>query len=443
MDFDAFKEACFSEAAARGCGDAEIYYAQSTSSSVDVLEGAVESYEVNTDGGANLRVKYDGKSGYAFTQKLDEPDKLVIRAIDNAMAVETADEQPMQGKSEYRTISRPQKRADELTNDGRTELALELERTAKAADSRVVRVMTCTVAEQQTRIRISNTRGLDAADESRIAFAVLAPVTKVEDDVRTAYAFRTGDEIFDIDALAAQAVANSVMQHGGAPVAAGKYRVLIRNDAMTELIAAFSPMFSGEAAQKGLTLFADKLGEKIAADILTITDDPLLKGRERPFDGEGVPSVMTKVVDKGVLRSFLYDLKSAKKAGVASTSNGGRAGAAAPVSVMPSNFFIEPGVESYDALVEKLEDGLVITSMSGMHAGLSTVSGEFSLIASGLLVEGGRVVRPVEQITVGGSFVELISSVTDIGCDAYWSMPGKSSFSAPSMLFEGLMVSGK
>jgi len=203
MDFDAFKEACFSEAAARGCGDAEIYYAQSTSSSVDVLEGAVESYEVNTDGGANLRVKYDGKSGYAFTQKLDEPDKLVIRAIDNAMAVETADEQPMQGKSEYRTISRPQKRADELTNDGRTELALELERTAKAADSRVVRVMTCTVAEQQTRIRISNTRGLDAADESRIAFAVLAPVTKVEDDVRTAYAFRTGDEIFDIDALAA------------------------------------------------------------------------------------------------------------------------------------------------------------------------------------------------------------------------------------------------
>lgn len=443
MEYGAFKEACFREAGARGCSAAEIYFERNTSSSVDVLEGTVESFEVNARQGANLRVIYGGKSGYAFSEKLDGPEKLVARAIDNATAVESEDGQPMQGKSEYRSIPHPEKRADGLTNEERTELALELERAAKAADSRVARVMACTVAGSTTEIRISNTCGLDAADESRLAAAVLAPVTKVGDDVRTAYAFRTGDEIFDIDALASEAVADSVMQHGGAPVAAGRYRVLIRNDAMTSLLAAFSPMFSGEAAQKGLTLFADKLNETIASETVSITDDPLLCGRERAFDAEGVPSVATGVVEKGVLRSFLHDLKSAKKVGVPPTSNGGRADAAAPVSVMPSNFFIEPGRASYDELVGELEDGLVITDMSGMHAGLSTVSGEFSLIASGLLIGRGRVVRPVEQITVGGSFKELISSVADIGCDAYWSMPGKSSFSSPSILFEGLMVSGK
>ncbi|HPK15115.1 MAG TPA: metallopeptidase TldD-related protein, partial [Clostridia bacterium] len=146
----------------------------------------------------------------------------------------------------------------------------------------------------------------------------------------------------------------------------------------------------------------------------------------------------------GVLRSFLHNLKTAGKAGVPSTSNGGRAGADASVSVMPSVFYIRPGQKSDDALMRELGNGLFITEMDGMHAGLDPVSGEFSLIAKGMLVENGKPVRPVDQITVGGSFTKLLGGVLAVGGSLYFNPPrGGGAIGSPAILVDGLVVSGR
>ncbi len=443
MEYREFKEVLFKEALAKGCEAAEAYYRKDESFSVNVLEGEIETYEVNVKGGLNLRVKYAGKDGYAFTQTLEDPEALVARAMDNARAVENEDDHPMQGKCGYAALEKKDRRAYHLGEAEKIELAFSLEKAAKAADARVQRMMYCEVQSGKGEVRISNTLGLDAADDSCQAYSFAMPVTKEGEDVRNAFAFRSGDGIFEVDACAREAVEKTVAQHGASPVKAGKYRVLIKNEAMADLLDAFSSMFSGDSAQKGLTLFKDKLGERIASEAITILDDPFYPDYERAFDDEGVPSVRTAVVENGVLRAFLHNLKTAKKAGVPSTSNGGRANADAPVSVMPSNFYITPGDRSFDELVRELDSGLVIADVSGLHAGLNPVSGEFSLVANGALVENGKRVRAVDQITVSGSFMQLLNGVVALGSDLFFGIPRGSAFGSPSILFDSLMISGQ
>lgn len=443
MDFNQFKKALFDEALSRGCEAAEAYYQKNEAFSVNVLEGDIDQYEVNTKGGLNLRVKLNGKTGYAFTQRLEEPEKLVARAMDNARAIENEDDQPMQGGSEYPILPKKDRKAYGLSELEKINLAYSLEQAAKAADARVLRTMYCEVATGKGEVHISNTLGLDAYEEEKSAVAFVMPVTKQDGDVRNAYSFRMEDDIFDVADCAREAVSDSVAMHGAQPVGAGAYRVLIRNRAMASMLAAFSPMFSGDNAQKGLTIFKDMIGQKIADARVTIMDDPLYLDRERSFDAEGVPSVTTAVVEKGVLRSFLHNLKTAKKAGVPSTSNGGRGSADAPVSVMPSNFYIKPGETSFTDLLKQLGNGLFIADVEGLHAGLDPVSGEFSLIAKGMLVEEGRFVRPIDQITVGGSLTTLLNGVLSLGSDFFFDLPRGGAFGSPSILVDELMVSGR
>lgn len=254
MDFIGFKKALFEEALAQGCEAAEAYYQRNESFSVNVLEGDIDQYEVNAKGGLNLRVRLGGRNGYAFTQKLEEPEKLVARAMDNARSIEAEDDHPMQGKCEYPALEKPERRAYSLGEQEKIDLALSLERAAKAVDPRVARTEFCTVESGRREIRISNTLGLDAFDEERTAVSVVMPITKEGEDMRNAYAFRIGEGIFDVDGCAREAVADSLALHGASPVGAGTYRALIRNSAMAAMLEAFSPMFSGDNAQKGLTL---------------------------------------------------------------------------------------------------------------------------------------------------------------------------------------------
>ena len=226
-------------------------------------------------------------------------------------------------------------------------------------------------------------------------------------------------------------------------VPAGTYSVVFRYDAAADLLASFCSMFSADAAQKGLSLLAGKEGETIAAPIVTVMDDPFYKDFPRAFDDEGVPSVTKAVIEKGVLKTLLHNLKTARKAGVASTSNGGRRSPASPVGVAPSNFYIVAGQTPLEGLLEQLGDGLFITEVSGLHAGVNTVSGDFSLLARGMRVQGGKCTTPVEQITVAGHFLQLMQNITAIGSDLTFGIPGGANVASPSLLVQKVKVAGK
>ena len=151
----------------------------------------------------------------------------------------------------------------------------------------------------------------------------------------------------------------------------GKYRVVFFSEAMCDLLGVFSSIFSAETAQKGMSLLKGRVGERIAAPCVTLVDDPLMEGGmgSRPFDDEGVPSATHTVVEDGVFRTFLHNLKTARKDGVATTGNARKVGYASAVHVTPTNFYLKPGKRTLDDMLRGIGEGLVITEVSGLYAG--------------------------------------------------------------------------
>jgi len=443
MNFNDFREQTFQTALKKGCAAAELFSVEREQFNVHILEQELDSYSVSNTVGIGLRVQHRGKNGYAYTEVTDAPEELVRHAMENAASVEDSDDSPMQTKQEYQTVTAPENPANQMSESDKIETAKALERTVKAASSEVRRVAYDVMATVKTRIRISNTLGLDAERNSSNAYLYVVPVIERNGEMRDGVAFRANDEITDIANTAKEAVENATGKFGASPCAPGKYRIIIKNEAMSDLLDAFSPMFSADEAHKGLSLMNGKEGEKVAADCVTIVDDPFFAKNPRAFDDEGTPSMTKNVIENGVLMTLLHNLKTAQKAGVASTSNAGRASAASPVGIAPSNFYLKSGEKSFDELVAEMENGIIITSLEGLHAGLSAVSGDFSLLAQGKLVENGTVVRPLAQITVAGNFITMMKSVIGIANDLKFGLPGGTMVGSPSVEISELMISGK
>lgn len=439
MTMEEFRESAFEIALRLGCSAAETYAVEGEEFSVNVLDGEVENYESSRVFGLGLRVQKDGKNGYAYTEVTDDPETLVRRAMDNAAVIETPDEHPMQTAQTYVKVTPPYDPVSALSERERIELALQMERAAKARDPRVVRMEYNTVCTSSITVRIHNTLGLAAEQEERSSYSYLSPLLQEGEEIRDGAAVRVGEKILDVEGIAREAVDEAARTFGARPVPPREYAVVLREDAASEFLSAFTPTFSASAAQKGLSLLAGKEGEKIAASCIDIIDDPLDAHAPRVFDDEGTPSVKKTVVEHGVLKTLLHNLKTAKKAGVESTSNAGRS-ASSPVGVTPTNFYIPAGERSYEELVAAMGDGLVITDLSGLHAGVNSVSGDFSLSANGLLIEGGKPVRAVEQITVAGNFISLLCDVQEVGSDLKMDGGGVAS---PSLRIRKIQVAGQ
>ena len=201
----------------------------------------------------------------------------------------------------------------------------------------------------------------------------------------------------------------------------------------------FWGVFSAENAQQNLSLFAGKEGENVAADVVNIVDDPLMKGglATSAFDGEGSASRTKKVVDSGKLTTLLHDRKTARKQGVSSTGNAARVGGR--IMVAPTNLYIAAGEKSLDELMADVGNGVVITELAGLHAGANPSSGDFSLLSKGYTIENGKRGRAVEQITVAGNFYQLLKSICAVGSDLTFE---GSSIGSPSVDAGMLKISG-
>lgn len=442
MTMQEFRERAFQSALAQGCEAAETYYAGREAFEANAQGGEIDRYAVSRTGGLSLRVKLGGRDGYAYTESLDDPEGLVRRAMDNARAIEEEDAHPMQGACTYAPVEAPSSALDGVDEAGKLALALQLERETLAQDARVKRVMYCEVGTAAGRIAIHNTLGLAAEREQRMGYAYVMPVMQQGEELQNALAFRTGREAADTAACAAEAVRETLDRFGGEPVPTGTYPVILRSDAMADLLAAFSPMFSAEEAQKGRSLLAGREGETIAAPCVTLVDDPFHPYAPRAFDGEGTPCRRKQLVDAGRLVTLLHNLKTARKAGCESTGNALRASAASPVDVGPTVLYLQPGEEGRDVLLRRMGDGLFITNLEGLHAGLDPISGDFSLKACGRRVQDGSLGGAVSQITVAGNFLALLQAVTAVGDDLRFGLPGSVCVGAPSVLVRELMVAG-
>lgn len=444
MNMDAFITKLFTAAKEAGFTVAEAYLLEDDSFKAVAMNQEITQYSANTTRGLGFRGVVNGRMGYASTEAFDDAavDWLVSGALDSATLSEDEDK-PFIYNGQEPVAVLPLTGADAPVTD-KLAFALEMEKEAKAYDPRVAQVGYNTVITGQAGVRIVNTYGMDKRYTESVCGAYLQPVARDGDSTATGLELQFARDFSALNArkLARDAAKIAVDALHASPVASGQYRIVIHNLAMTDMLETFSSAFSAESAQKELSLLKGKIGQQIAAPCVTIVDDPLRADgfSSRPFDAEGVPSARNIVVDAGEFKTFLHNLKTAYKDGVASTGNASKAGYAASVRVSPTNFYIQEGTKSFDTLLADIADGLVITEVEGLHSGADAVSGDFSLLSKGYTVKDGKRVRPVEQITIAGNFFELLTQIRSVGSDLRFPSGG---FGAPSIDVGTLSVAGK
>ena len=300
----------------------------------------------------------------------------------------------------------------------------------------------CSIRTNSKTFYLSNSLGLHTEKTSSSSSLAAGVIVRDQEEMQEGYAVLSGPFATDGKRCAEEAVQEALSKRGSSPVTSGSYRILLRNDAASSLLATFFPLFAADSFQKGLTTLGNNLGKPVAASCVSITDNPLSAASPRPFDAEGVPSVTTAVVQNGVLTSLLHNLKTAKKAHCMSTSNAVRS-IGGPPSVGPSDFYIHSGSQSLEELIAAEKEALLITDVSGLHAGVNVTSGEFSLLSQGFLIQNGTIQKPVSRITIGGNFMDLLQNILAVGSDQFSEKTGIGGVSSPSLLIQSLVVAGK
>ena len=447
MTMDQFTQLLLNEAKNAGIEAAEIYLASSDSFRAMCQQDQINNYTVNSTQGLSLRGIYQGKMGYAATEAFDESAvaQLVEAVKESAELTEDEDEQEIyQGDASYPQVENYQPALDLVDENRKMNFILDVEKKAKEKDARIVQLTYNMISTQSGKTQILNSYGLNLTHKDNMAVAVASVMAKEGEKVSTGSAFIVDRDFekLNADQIASEAVEEAIFMLKAAPVPSGTYRAIIHAKCMPDLLGVFSGVFSAESAQKGMSLLAGKEGEMIASEVVTLLDDPLLPGglASHPFDSEGVATSTKAVIENGKLTTLLHNLKTAKKAGVKTTGNAAKGGYAGAVSVSPSNFYIKPGEKTLDELMADMKDGLVITEVSGLHAGANPISGDFSLIAQGYTVKDGKKDAAVEQITVAGNFYQLLKNIRVVGSDLCF--PG-SSVGSPSVDVGEVAVAGK
>lgn len=442
MNFTEIKDIISAACAKFGVEEYEIYYTVGEDISAETLKDEVSAFSSGESAKVYFRCLVDGHMGYASSSYFaaDELEDLVVRAKENAGAIENDDVVFIfKGSESYAKTTAPDPvvvDAGELKNK-----ALELQKATYATDSSVVDGTQSVAISFRNEIYLYNSHGLELSNRVGMSGCYVAAVVNKDGEARDNFEFAENINSEDAKNLPAKAVQGALDKIGASEIPTGKYDVVIDGTQMRSLLSAFSSAFSAKNALLGMSRLAGKEGEKIASDIVTITDDPMREGCpvQTPFDDEGVATYKKTVVENGVLKTMLYDLTTAHKTGKQTTGNGRRGG-----NIAPYNFGICAGNESQDELFAKVGDGIYVTGVKGLHAGANAITGDFSVESEGFLIKDGKKAGPIKSFTIAGNFFSMLNHIDSLGNEVKWGIPtGFVVFGSPDVLVKGMSVAGK
>ena len=450
MNFDALKNTLVAALCEAGLNEYEIYYMSEESTSVSTLNKEVNSFASSSSGGLCLRVLVDGKMGYASTELMTEAEmrELPERAKANAKATEKLDTVGIfAGSESYDELTL--KKVELLSAADLKAYAIKTGEALFAKDAAVKEGTASQAICAGTQMRLVNSHGLDLNLDCGINALVGEAVVGVDGENQADYSFKsiekdTADEC--VAEVVDEAVSEALAKIGAGNVDTGKYNVVINGNQMRSLLSVFSSAFSAKAALDGMSKLKGQEGEKIAADIVTITDDPQREGNTigTNFDAEGVATHRKAVVEAGVLKTLLHNRETALAMGKETTANASKAGYSSPIGIRPYSFAIEPGDKSRDELFALAGDGIFVTEINGLHAGANPVSGDFSLQSAGFLIKDGKKCGAVKGFTVAGNFFDLLKSISALGNKLETGVTtGFTGFCAPDVLVPDMSVAGK
>jgi PmbA protein len=430
----------------------EAYVALGTDTQIRAYEGNIEHLRSATTAGIGIRVVLGGtghgvpggaldgpgaaetegnRVGFAWAGSLeaDVVDAVLAEARDNA-AYATPDREVTLAVPDGVPLAELDLFRPGFTTapiERKIELALELERLARAADPRVRTVRAADYGDASTETAIASSTGVRVASRRTSAYLSVATVAGEGSASRTASGLSIGRAPDDLDPAqaATEAAARAVRLLGAGKVASERRTVVFDPRVVSTLLAVLASALSGEAVVKGRSFFAGRVGEAVGTAELTLVDDPTdaRAFRAAVHDAEGLACRRNVFLDAGVLRGYAHDTVSARRAGVAPTGSAVRGGFSGTPHPGCRALVLAPGPLGQTGILESVGDALYVQSVTGVHSGVNPVSGDFSVGADGLLVRTGAFAEPVREVTVASTLQRMLRSVLHVGADLEW-LPG-------------------
>ena len=430
-----------------GATDAEAWAEQGVSRRVRVYDGEVESLSDAGGRGVGVRAFADGRSGYAYgTDVSEEGVRQTARAAREA--AEVADPDEYDGLPDECGITPVDGLASDAVGAWSTEdkvgLALAVERAARERPG-VTQVENAVYSDAEGSVALANSRDFSASYEATQAWAYASAFAGEGSDLMTGLGVGLGRDpgALDPEAIGAEAAERALALVGARQPPSRRCPVILDAFVAASFIGFIGSMLSADAVQRGRSLFAGREGDDLADPVLALADDATdpTGPSSSPFDGEGSPTRHTALIEDGRLLTFLYDTRTARKAGRTTTGNAARGSYRTPPSVGTTNLTLQPGTSDLEGLFGEAGEGLYVTEVAGLHSGVNPVSGTFSVGASGRLVENGEAGAPVRELTIASDLVSMLQAVRALGSDARW-VPFGGSVKAPPILIAEMAVSG-
>ncbi len=415
---------------ARPGEEVEAYVSRSRTTNVRAYQGQVESLSSAEPAGAGVRVVVDGRQGFAWAGTLDEGvlKDTLEEARDNA-----AFGQPDQFAGVARPdgvapptleLVAPELRATPTA--AKVDLALELERAARGRDPRVTGVRVATYADSYGEVAVATTTGISARSEAGMCYVSVSPLVEAGGDTQigSGVSAARAPSTLDMERAVADGVDRAVRLLGATKPTSRRLTAVLDPEVTAEFLAILGATLSGDAVQKGRSLFAGREGERVASAVVSLVSDPTDPGAfdAGEVDGEGLARRRVPLVDGGALRGFLYDTASGRRAGRASTGSASRSYSTTPAVGAPA-LALAPGTRSPEELLAAVGEGVYVQEVSGLHSGVNPVSGDFSVGATGLLVRGGALAEPFREATIASTLQRMLLDVGEVGADHEW-LPG-------------------
>ncbi len=409
----------------------EAYVARTRDTDVKVFDGEVESLSSAETEGVGVRVVKDSRQGFAYAGSLDS------EAVAEALA-EARDNAGFGTEDEYLGLPDPDGitpvdldlfRADlaDVAADDKVSLALEVERATRSADSRIRGVETAEYGDAAVEAAVASSTGIRAHVRRTVCSVYAYALAGEGAETQTGYGYSVGRHPDELDvAKAANMAAERATQMLGAKQPASRKITVVLDPLVTaSFLGVLSSALSGEAVLKGRSMFAERVGELVAAERFTLTDDPTNPDAfgAAQYDSEGLATRSTALIQNGVLGGFLQNTYSGRRSGTASTGSAVRAGFKSTPGVGPRALSLVPGDKTQEQLLAEVGDGLLVRSAIGLHSGANPVSGDFSVGVEGLLIRNGAVAEPVREATVASTLQRMLKDVTAVGSDLEW-LPG-------------------
>ncbi len=443
LDIERAARVAVEAALASGADDADAWCEDSVNLTVRVYDGAVESMTEAGGRGVGVRAFVGGRTGYAYGTDMSERGlAAVARTAATAAGVTDADEHaglPERcAASDVPLLTSPE--LERWTTERKVDLALAVERAARERDPLISNVEDTIYSDGRGRAALANSSGFCSSFEQTQAYAYAYAFAGEGSDLMTGLGVGTGrgPEALDPEAIGREAADRALALHGARQPKTRRCPVVLDPYVAASFASVIGGTLSARAVQRGRSPFAGFEQKQVASAVLRLVDDGLEPDglATAPFDGEGVPSQRTVVIDDGNLRTFLYDRYTAHVDGRESTGNGSRGSYRTPPSVGATNLVVEPGAATTEELVAAAGDGFYVMGVTGLHSGVNPVSGTFSVGASGRLIENGELATPAREATIASDIVSMLKAVQSVGSEARWLPFGGSVRAAPLLIGE-------